>query len=292
MFWLDPVPTEEDLGKAYETYYTHADETPRSRPEPVKRAAARLASAYDRRNPLARAVVHLVPTGREWLESRFAFLSRPPSPGARLLDVGCGHGKLLERMRDIGWETVGVDVDPAAFRVALGRGLDVRLGTLEQQRFEAGSFDAVYLSHVIEHVHEPVALLRECHRVLKPGGRLVLATPNAQAVGHRVFGRAWFPLDPPRHLAIFTEPAMTEAMRRAGFVDADVRTSARIAFLTWAAGPQIRRTGRFTSVPPGSLASGVFGQIAEALLLPVWRTAGEELIVMAARSPAVHEAGA
>jgi hypothetical protein len=85
---------------------------------------------------------------------------------------------------------------------------------------------------------------------------------------------------------------MAEAMRRAGFVDIDIQTSARLAFLTWIAGPQIRRTGRFSSLPPGSLASAAIGQIAEAFLLPVWRTAGEELIVRAMKSPAGEEASA
>jgi SAM-dependent methyltransferase len=165
----------------------------------------------------------------------------------------------------------------------------VHAGDLAAVRFPADRFDAVYLSHLVEHVHDPVGLLRECRRVLKPGGALVVVTPNTDSRGHRVFGPAWFGLDPPRHLVLLSPGALRAAATSAGFPDADVRTSARIAFITWIAGRDIRRQGRVVSfdgaVPLGRLVRGLGAQIAEAALLSVRPDRGEELVLVA-RKPA------
>lgn len=140
-------------------------------------------------------------------------------PGRRrLLDVGCGKGDLMMRMRQQGWGVEGLEVDADA--VEYGRtinGLTVHLGSLESAQFPDNTFDVITSNHVIEHVHDPIALIRECLRVLKPGGRLVLATPNIESFGHRVFKRNWSHLDPPRHLRLFTAKTLRECAVRAGF---------------------------------------------------------------------------
>jgi sterol 3beta-glucosyltransferase len=290
--WLDPAPVEEDIGKAYRTYYTHEHEPPpRARPflgllSAVRRAHLR-ARGYDvqARPPAAAAATLLraVPGARDAMDDTACHL--PPVPGGRLLEVGFGSGEQLVRMRELGWLVSGVDIDPVVVTAARERGLDVYHGDLAAQRFPDGCFDAVYLSHVVEHVHDPVALLRECYRVLRPGGRLVAITPNVESRGHRVFGSAWFGLDPPRHLVLLSPAALRAAATSAGFAGADVRTSARIAFVTWIAGRDIRRRGRVVSfagaVPLARLVRGFGAQIAEAALLSVRPDRGEELLLIA-----------
>lgn len=137
----------------------------------------------------------------------------------RLLDVGCGNGSYLELMRLLGWDGTGVDTDPTAVAAAVKAGFDVRLGTLFDAKFADGYFNVVTLSHVIEHVHDPVSLLAECRRVLAPGGELVVMTPNLESAVHRRFGCNWLHLDPPRHLVIFTIDSMRRALATAGFGD-------------------------------------------------------------------------
>jgi SAM-dependent methyltransferase len=95
------------------------------------------------------------------------------------------------------------------------------LGSLENTRFPDQSFDAVTLNQVIEHVHDPVSLIRECLRILKPGGKLVLATPNIESFGHQIFGRNWSHLDSPRHLMLFSMKTLRECAVRAGFLSID-----------------------------------------------------------------------
>jgi sterol 3beta-glucosyltransferase len=304
--WLDPVPSEADIGKAYRTYYTHHAPTP---PPRVRRIVGLLEAArrvyLQRRfgypaptgSPLASPVSLLLstlPGGRDALEDTACHLPASAA-GARLLEVGFGNGLQLRRMRELGWEVTGVDVDPAGVAAARDSGLDVRLGDLADQSLPEGTFDAIYSSHVIEHVHEPESLLRECHRVLKPGGVLVAVTPNVRSWGHRVFGENWFLLEPPRHLVIVSPEALRAAARRAGFGVAETRTSVRIAFITWIGSRDIRIDGRVTSflgaktgpVPLGRLLRSPFGHVGEALLLRRRPDAGEEIILIARRTAPV-----
>ncbi len=129
-------------------------------------------------------------------------------------------------MRDLGWRVQGVDFDPDAAALARGKGLNVVVGTIESQGYTADSFDAVTLNHVIEHVPNPLGLLRECHRILKPGGRLFLATPNSRSLGHRIFKQSWRGLEPPRHLQVFTPSALRRLLLEVGFVGVCVQTHA------------------------------------------------------------------
>jgi len=96
----------------------------------------------------------------------------------RILDIGAATGSFLRVARDRGWDTVGLELSVEASEVARAQhGLDVRRQTLEEARFRNGEFDAVHLSHVFEHLRDPLGSLAEMRRVLRPGGVLVLEVP-------------------------------------------------------------------------------------------------------------------
>jgi SAM-dependent methyltransferase len=310
VMWMDPVVTEEDISKAYRTYYTHADasrgtaggiDPPRLRPllgvlrqlrtmhlhhlgyGPAPSQTQRLFGTA------VEALLTTLPGVRDALDDTACHL-RAPEPGARVLELGFGSGQQLRRMKALGWTVTGVDIDPVVVDAARAKGLDAHLGQLAEQRFPEASFDAIYMSHVIEHVHSPVDLLAECYRILKPGGRLVALTPNTNSWGHRVFRDSCNPLfDPPRHLVLFSPDALRTAAARTGFTDVDVRTSARITFITWAASTDIKLNGKVKSfegaMPLGRLARGAIAQVSEAARLTVQRDLGEELLCRA-RKPA------
>jgi 2-polyprenyl-3-methyl-5-hydroxy-6-metoxy-1,4-benzoquinol methylase len=230
------MPLEGDIAKAYTAYYTHSDS---SRKNGVGRSFLRQVFHFAKDGYLARRfgyatsdsgfqklaglVFYLSPTYRAAVEKSVCGLQ--PCPGGRLLDVGCGDGDVVARLSALGWQAEGVDVDPEAVKHACTKGLKVRLGDLESQAYPASCFDVVTMNHVIEHVHDPVRLLRECHRILKPGGRLVAFTPNLDSRGHRSFKDNWFALDPPRHLYLLNPPALRALAERASFKLQSISTS-------------------------------------------------------------------
>jgi SAM-dependent methyltransferase len=107
----------------------------------------------------------------------FRDVTRHFPPEARLLDVGCGTGWLADHFRDY----TGLDGSPDAVAAATARDRNVRLHDVaEPLPVEDASFDGVVMKDLLEHVPDPVALVREVHRVLRPGGRVFASSPDAQ----------------------------------------------------------------------------------------------------------------
>lgn len=109
---------------------------------------------------------------------------RGPVKGtARFLEVGCGAGGVLKAARDMGISAVGTEVSPEAAEYAIqNEGFDIRIGLLEDLKLPAKAFDIILLHDVIEHVPSPMQLLRECARLLAPGGVLAAHTVNVDAL--------------------------------------------------------------------------------------------------------------
>lgn len=136
----------------------------------------------------------------------------------QLLEVGCGAGFFLKAAERNGWSTIGLEVSQAAVDFARGPlGLDVRLGTIEQAALPASSFDVVSMLDTIEHLFDPTATLRECYRLLRPGGALLLSTPNMNSLSRIVFGKPWAVISPAEHLYYFTEKTLALMLQRVGY---------------------------------------------------------------------------
>lgn len=136
----------------------------------------------------------------------------------RVLDVGCGRGALLVELQRRGWEVLGMDwnADNAA-AVTRNLGVSVVGGPRVLSCLPSASQDVVSLFHVLEHEDDPGALLAEVQRLIKPGGRLLVAVPNADSTARRLFGKCWAGYDFPRHRQVFTQRSLREALGRAGF---------------------------------------------------------------------------
>jgi SAM-dependent methyltransferase len=144
-----------------------------------------------------------------------------------LLEVGCGAGMYLDLMRALGWKrVVGVDFSETAIRSAREElKLEAYCGELSGVGLEANSFDAVSLSHTLEHIPNPLAFLAELRRLMKPGGRLAIVVPNLESTCARVYEKYWMALDPPRHVVDFTSGSLRLALERAGFGVESISTS-------------------------------------------------------------------
>jgi SAM-dependent methyltransferase len=137
----------------------------------------------------------------------------------RLLDVGCAAGVFLNSMRAVGqWDVFGVEINAYAAELARERyQLNVRVGTLEQAAFPDDFFDVVTMWDVLEHLHEPLASLREIYRILKPDGLILVRVPNLDSRDASLFGRYWAGLDAPRHLFVFNQHTLSALLQATGF---------------------------------------------------------------------------
>jgi len=234
--YLDPRPTADTIGLAYRRYYTHSAPKPGRLPSRRRNLKGWLRNG-DLNRRYGYAFAHAAPA---WLAAALlgpldrarqdVFVRHLPAPmpgqetgqgqgAGRLLDVGCGDGAFLEVAQDCGYDVTGLEPDPVAVEGARSRGLAVHLGTLPCSALAADSFDHITLNHVLEHVHDPVATVREALRLLKPGGRLWVALPNLDAQGLARFGPHWIGLEAPRHLTLFTGPSLRRLLVDSGFVD-------------------------------------------------------------------------
>ncbi len=122
----------------------------------------------------------------------------------KLLDMGCRNVRYLDGMKKLGWQTQGVEFNSSAAEVCKLSSLTVHHGDLFSAHFDSNTFDVINVSHVIEHVPNPLAFFNELARVLKPKGLLVIKTPNSMALGRKLFNTNWYANDVPRHLCLFS----------------------------------------------------------------------------------------
>jgi SAM-dependent methyltransferase len=134
-----------------------------------------------------------------------------------VLDVGCGRGVLLSGLARRGFEAHGFEMSASAASGVDPRAV-VRVGkSLREADYPSAYFDQVIIWHVLEHLPDPRETLQEIRRVLKPGGRLVVAVPNYSSLQARCSGANWFHLDPPRHLFHFTAEGLRQLLASTGF---------------------------------------------------------------------------
>lgn len=124
--------------------------------------------------------------------------------GDRVLDVGCGSGSDLLRLKEMGAVVSGIETDAEAAAQATANGIAVFHGPAHRADFPDGHFHHVTMNHCLEHVHDPAASLVNIRRMTHPEGRIHLAIPTADSANFRIFHADWYHLDVPRHLHFFT----------------------------------------------------------------------------------------
>jgi SAM-dependent methyltransferase len=159
-----------------------------------------------------------------WLDGERSAPFRWVPRNVRVLDIGCGFGETLGYYLARGCEAYGVEVDENIRPVAARFGYDVHVGLFDPTLYKPASFDFVTMGQVIEHVTDPMQTLHGVARVLKPGGRAILSTPNARGWGARVFRRRWINWHQPYHRQFFTVRSMRLAAAQAGLVVESVTT--------------------------------------------------------------------
>jgi SAM-dependent methyltransferase len=238
----DPRPSPESLADYYpeDEYYAYR---PAARHRLWERQGrlARVWYAARRGALFRRGYVHLggsrllgtaiarLPVVGDAATLSLGILLHPWVPDGSLLDVGCGNGRYLDLMRALGWRrVVGVDTSARSMSQVQGElGIEAYCGDIRELGLADQSFDAVSMSHTLEHVDEPAAVLAEVRRVLKPNGRVAIAVPNARSLAARLLGEHWIGWETPRHLVNFSPAGLQSAVERSGLRLEELRTSAQ-----------------------------------------------------------------
>lgn len=174
LLFLNPMPTDSFLSNAYPSdYYAYQKASGISG---IRRILKRL-------------------TFLEWKTKDPKF----KSPG-RMLDIGCGSGEFLLKMREEGWDVYGVE--PSQSAALIGRekfGLNIHNGTLLGTDYQDEYFDYIRLNHSLEHMTNPLENMSVVSRILKKGGKLFIGVPNTKSIAFRIFGQYWWNLGAPQH---------------------------------------------------------------------------------------------
>jgi len=215
----DPRPAAESLAAAYpDEYGPHQGQAIRAR---RPRGLLRWALANFRGYPMGRkwpGPLRTLGALPAWavLHRRRALRYLPFVGRGRLMDYGCGAGGYVATMRAAGWQAEGMDLSDAAVAAGREAGLTLHQGVLPGADLPAGSFDAVTMWQVIEHLPSPLATLRAVRDLLAPGGLLLVGCPRIDSLPARWFGSCWHDLDLPRHLWHFSLRTLTRHLEFAG----------------------------------------------------------------------------
>ncbi len=160
----------------------------------------------------------------EWPARRATFglslrqLARYIRPPGSMLDIGCSAGFSLRAAGEAGWRATGLEPCHWAVQQARSEGLEVVEGTLEQHPFSPGSFDVVTIWDVIEHVKDPLDVLRRAFDLVRPGGVIGLTTMDVESLAARLAGPRW-PHLMRMHLCYFGYRHIERLLLEAGFVE-------------------------------------------------------------------------
>lgn len=230
--YLHPRPTAATIGMAYARYYTHAGTPGGGTLAALKQRlrneywSGTLQTSIHPRLGLPRGLGWALAWLKPYIAEPFGLRQWAQHPKGLLIDVGCGNGDKLKLAAQLGWQTLGIEMDPSAVQAAQARGLNVVQGGYEQLARYPGQADCVVCSHVLEHVHQPVHLLRLLLETLRPKGVLLLSAPNASSHLHRHYGENWRGLEAPRHLAIPDAAWLVDWVRGQGFACTQVPSHA------------------------------------------------------------------
>lgn len=239
LYWLWPMPTDEELTSYYSTYHTHG-KSRTAKPSLFQHLMTSLAVQH--RMFRWRSIHWLFFPGKQALRPHLLrhvgqylsayLLVSPSDTSAKLLDVGAGNGWFVRLMSDLGWDAVGIEPDDEAAAYARNVAhVPVLTSELQVSLFEPQSFDVITLRHVIEHLTSPDDVLKASYALLKPGGRLIIICPNSASLGSRYFKEYWRGMEVPRHVFLYNPSNLSRLVMAAA--DYEIESLKTESFNAW-----------------------------------------------------------
>jgi len=216
LLFINPMPGKEIMDRHYpkDEYYSYSTIDTESFSTKARKLLYDLFFRPGNRNYLLKCILFPMK-----IFSRSAHIVK----NTRLLDIGCGSGQFLHEMKSFGVQTYGVEPGVFPDENSKQNGLDIFCGNLLDAQYPDARFDIVTMNHVLEHVHNPREILCEIRRILKPGGRFIVAVPNTRSLAFRLFGKNWYQLDTPRHLVMYSDHILASMLGQTGFKILSVR---------------------------------------------------------------------
>jgi 2-polyprenyl-3-methyl-5-hydroxy-6-metoxy-1,4-benzoquinol methylase len=282
LIWLDPKPLKTETVKLYRSYFTHEN---KGTAEDYEKKQKNLLIAGGYR--AIKAMFSVITDYNKKRQQRDSMYLNDEKPG-KILDVGCGTGDFLNRIRGLGWSVEGTELDgEAVINTRKKYGLNVHQGDLDDIILPENHYNAVTLSHVIEHVYDPIETIKKCRRILKPGGVLVLVTPNIDSFGHKLYKSNWLLLDPPRHLHMFSSITLNDIALKAGFNNISTTTNPTGNLAGFVGSQELETYGHYNLGEKPALfryLKPVVLQFYELLAFKYNSSIGEELVLIARKN--------
>jgi len=158
---------------------------------------------------------------------KFSVRGTKIAPNRKLLDIGSGSGQFLYEMKQLGMVVYGVEPGNFNIKGAKNEGLNILKTDLINAKYSSNFFYIVTLNHVLEHVENPRAIIKEIHRILKKKGSLIISVPNFRSLAYKIFEKNWYQLDVPRHLFNFSDKNLKELLQKEGFKINKIRYNSR-----------------------------------------------------------------
>jgi SAM-dependent methyltransferase len=221
LIYLSPRPDEQEIGRFYpEAFYGWMKGLPQERTTSTIRTAIR--ALVERHEKSIRDAI---------VKEKVERLKSASSGSGRLLEIGCAGGKVLKKMRDMGWEVVGIDISAEmADHARENYGVTVLVGELSDHDLEPESFDAISLWATLPHLPHPGETLKRVVSLLKPNGVLVVSCSNADSLEWKLMPWNKEPFDIPRHLYHFSPQTLSALAQKAGLEPIKVSHHTRTAY--------------------------------------------------------------
>lgn len=145
----------------------------------------------------------------------------------KLLDIGCAFGYFLGIAKNKGWRVVGLDISELAIKKTKRQRIKAVAVELSKAKFSSNGFDVITIFQTVEHDPDPIGLLAEIYRILKPGGILLLTTPGQRGILVSLLGKKWHGWQVKSHLFWFNQGNLKLALQKAGFAKIEVTNDKR-----------------------------------------------------------------
>lgn len=138
--------------------------------------------------------------------------------GLKVLDIGCFIGEFLELMKEKGAQVYGFELQKEAVKIANEKlhGRAYRIDVMND-KFPEQKFDIVTMIGLIEHVTNPIKLIKKCKKILKKDGLIFIQTPNTDSLFAKFMGKYWPPYSPVEHIHLFSRQSLEKVLRTNGF---------------------------------------------------------------------------